>query len=122
MRRYGSLLVMALGGTLGAIVRWRVIEAVGPDRATLAVLAMNIFGSAVVGVLAARSADLDPRVDALLGAGFAGGLTTFSTFALSVARAVDDGDLLPALGHALGTVAATLLTAGIAYRLARPRP
>lgn len=120
MQRYGSLLAVALGGAVGALARWQAVAAVGPDRATLTVFALNVVGSAIVGVLAARAADLPSRLDQLVGAGFAGGLTTFSTFSLSVARSLDEGAMVDALGLAVGTLTSTLLTAGIAYRLARP--
>ena len=121
MRRYGSLIAVALGGAAGAVTRWRLVEAAGPDRAGLVVFALNVFGAAVVGVLMARRSQIPIRIDRLLGAGFAGGLTTFSAMAVSVARSLDEGAVLDATVHALGTMTAALLGAGVAYRLARPR-
>ncbi|MFS0700923.1 fluoride efflux transporter CrcB [Cellulomonas sp. 179-A 4D5 NHS] len=60
----------------------------GLGRATFpwATLTVNVVGSAVLGVVAALvlRGTLDAGWGTVLGAGFAGGLTTFSTFSLDV--------------------------------------
>lgn len=69
------LLLVALGGGLGAVVRLLAARAAGSARSTLLV---NVAGSLVLGL----SAGLDELAYAAVGMGFCGGLTTFSTFAL----------------------------------------
>ncbi len=76
-----TVLLVALGGGLGALVRFLVSSARPGRPATLAV---NVVGSALLGALAHPS----PTVSALFGIGFCGGLTTFSTFAVEVAHDV----------------------------------
>ncbi len=76
-----TLLLVALGGGAGAVVRF-LVGVWRPGRG--ATLAVNVVGSALLGALAGASAS----VAALVGVGFCGGLTTFSTFAVEVAADV----------------------------------
>ena len=72
-------LLVALGAAVGAPLRYLVSLRLPGERATLLV---NVVGSAVLGALVRPS----PSVAALVGIGFCGALTTFSTFAVEVAR------------------------------------
>jgi CrcB protein len=99
------LLVVA-GALAGAPLRLLVIRLAarnGRDPAA-GTLVVNVAGSALLGaVLGAGS--VPGWVVALIGAGFCGTLTTFSTFGADVVRLVEER----ALGRALGYVAATLV-------------
>lgn len=111
----GRLAAVALGGVGGAILRWVVLTS-APAAAGLpwATLSVNVAGSLVLGVALAEEWD-HPRAHVLLhdvvGIGFCGGLTTFSTLAFEVARFTDAGRFGLALGYALLSVGATLLAA-----------
>ena len=70
-----TVLLVAFGGSVGAAVRFLVSRAVPGPRGTLAV---NGAGSLLLGLVAASA----PASYALVGVGFCGALTTFSTFAL----------------------------------------
>jgi CrcB protein len=78
---------VALGGAAGAGVRWAVVTLSGGGWLPWPVLAVNVGGSFVLGVLLAEEWT-HPRTRVLLhdaGAiGFCGGLTTFSTFAVEI--------------------------------------
>jgi CrcB protein len=76
-----NVLLVALGAALGAPLRLLVSRAIPGARATLAV---NVVGSWLLGLVAGTSTS----TYALVGIGFCGALTTFSTFAL---EAVDLG-------------------------------
>ena len=70
-----TALLVLLGGAVGAVVRFLVGRAL-PGR--VGTFAVNVAGSLAVGLLAEAA----PEPDALLGIGFCGALTTFSTYAL----------------------------------------
>lgn len=82
----GSAALVFVGGAVGTLVR--DVSTSSPVVPTMWwVFAVNVVGSAVLGFLGARLARLG-RVNAklLLGTGFCGGLTTYSTLAVDVAR------------------------------------
>jgi CrcB protein len=70
---------VALGAAVGAPTRYAVAVLLPGPRATLAV---NVAGSAVLGLLVHPSAS----TYALVGVGFCGALTTYSTFAVEAAQ------------------------------------
>lgn len=69
-----TVLLVALAAGFGTAVRFVVAARMAGRRATLAV---NVLGCGLLGLLASSS-----EVLALLALGFAGGLTTFSTWAV----------------------------------------
>ena len=85
-----SAALVFVGGAVGTLVRdvltsSPVVSAVVPTMWW--VFAVNVVGAALLGFLGARFARLG-RVNAklLLGTGFCGGLTTYSTLAVDIAR------------------------------------
>lgn len=103
-----SLGVIALGGAAGAVARFAVTGPImgklvpesGPVRFPWGVLAVNLAGCLLIGVVAAGLIDrpADDRLRLLLVTGFLGSFTTFSAFGL------DTFELLRA--NALGYAAA----------------
>lgn len=113
------LLVVA-GALLGAPLRL-LAERVAVRRrghgSVVGTAVVNVAGSALLGVLLGAAA-VPPWVLALVGTGFCGTLTTFSTFGSDVVRLVEQR----AVGRALAYLAATLVlglgAAGAGYVLA----
>ena len=110
-------LLIGLGGLVGALVRWAVLETVG-SRPSLVTLALNLFGSLLIGWLVGRGLT-SPSVWALVALGFCGGLTTFSSFAVDVADRLDQGHLASSSGLLLVTVGLSVLAAATGYRVGR---
>lgn len=76
-------LVLVLGaGAAGAVARHLICEAAQAARGGIAgaVLAINAGGSFALGVLTNVEPQLPPAVLAVVGTGFLGAFTTFSTF------------------------------------------
>ena len=98
------LLVVA-GALVGAPLRLLVTRLTArggrdPARGTLTV---NVAGSALLGLVLGAAAT-PPAVVALVGTGFCGTLTTFSTFGGDVVRMVEQRRLARGLAYVLATV------------------
>lgn len=106
---------IAVGGALGAALRWALGEAVDPGGGwPWATFVANLVGCALLGAVTA----LRPRTDAgrlglqgFVGVGFCGGLTTFSTFAVEVAELARDHRLELAGGYLLASLALGVVAA-----------
>ena len=85
------------------------------------VLAINVTGSLLIGVLVevlAHRAPRNPWVRPFLGAGFLGGYTTFSAYAMDVVTALERGAPEAALTYLSLTLAGALAAACAASALA----
>ena len=92
-----ELLLVALGAVPGALLRWQV-ELHLKDQNLL----VNTLGAALLGLLAGLPAA--PRRQLLLGIGFCGSVTTFSSWMLAAMKHLSAGDW----GAALGLIGLTL--------------
>ena len=89
-------------------------------------LMINVLGSFAIGLIAAvaaKRADIDPRLVLFLRVGLCGGFTTFSTFSLETVGLLEEGRYLAGGGYALLSVALCLagvvLGRALALRLVR---
>lgn len=114
-----ALLVLA-GALAGAPLRL-LAERLAVRRrgrgSVVGTLVVNVVGSAVLGVLLGLS-DVPAWVVALVGTGFCGTLTTFSTFGADVVRLVEERALGRALAYGTATLVLGLGAAGAGYALA----
>ena len=111
-------LLVCLAGAAGAVTRFVVDGAV---RARLgggfpwATLLINVTGSLLLGVLTGvvlfRHAGADAK--AVLGTGFCGGYTTFSTSMFESVRLLQQGSTVRMLGNWLGTALLTTAAAAL---------
>jgi CrcB protein len=86
-----SVLLMALAGACGAVARFLVDGAVTSRRTTTfpwATFGINVTGSFVLGLLAGAFADPGSWWRLVVGVGFCGGYTTFSTASMETVRLV----------------------------------
>jgi CrcB protein len=121
----GLFLAVAAGGLVGAPARYLLDQAVtrraGPGL-PWGTLVINLSGSLVLGFLTglALAGHLPPTAKALLGTGFCGAYTTFSTFTFETVRLLENGRFLGAAGNVLVSVVAGLAAAaaGLAVGLA----
>ena len=116
----GAQLRYAAERVHGRIVGRRVAQGHGtPKEFPWATLTVNVVGSALLGVVAGLvvRGSLDPAWQAVLGAGLAGGLTTFSTFSFDVVELVREGRPLRAGLDVLLSLVLGLAAAAAAYHL-----
>ena len=117
------VLAVLAGGALGAPARYladRAIQARHDSVFPWGTLAINVAGSALLGFLlgAQHHLGLPDSVVLLLGTGFCGGLTTFSTFGYETMRLLEDGAIGEAGLNVLGSLVAAVAAAWLGFRLA----
>ena len=107
-----ELFLVALGAVPGALLRWQVTLH-WADRHLL----VNVLGAALLGYLAGLPAA--PRRQLLVGIGFCGSLTTFSSWMLDAMQLISTGQIAEALGLIGLTLGLGLGAASICFQLAR---
>jgi CrcB protein len=117
-----TALLVFLGGALGAPLRYLVDKAVQGRHDSVfpwGTLTVNLVGCFVLGALtgAAAAHGLPRDWVLLLGTGFCGGLTTFSTFGYETVRLLEDGSLAEAGLNAVGSLVLGLGAAAGGYVL-----
>lgn len=91
MREGSRVALVATGGAVGAVARWWLATPVATGAFPLTTFLVNVAGAGLLGYLVGRVPVRGPRSEAVrltLGTGVLGGFTTFSTYAVQVARAV----------------------------------
>lgn len=120
----GELLAIFIGGAGGALARTGAVIAFGdPARAwPWSIFVINLTGAFALGYVAARPAlrlRRDIYAAALLGTGFCGAFTTFSTMMLELLQMLDAGRIGLAALYATASVTGGLAAIALATRLAR---
>ena len=111
-------LVVALGGFVGAPSRYLIDRAVNnrvESDLPWGTFLVNISGSFVLGLLTGLSLSnhLSSVAKALLGTGFCGAYTTFSTFTFETVRLVEVGQYLEATLNAVVSLVVGLVGASV---------
>jgi CrcB protein len=113
---------VALGGSLGALARWALAEAVPHDdgRFPWATFVANVVGCLLIGVLMVLVVERWPERRLLrpfVGTGILGGFTTFSTYAVDTRTLVAADHAGLAAAYLLGTLVVGLLAVVVGLRL-----
>ena len=107
-----ELLLVALGAVPGALLRWQLALHLADQN-----LVANTLGSAMLGFVAGLPAA--PRRQLLLGVGFCGSLTTFSSWMLDAVRQLGVGEIKAAAGLIGLTLGLGLGAAALGFQLGR---
>ncbi len=123
--RLRTLSILA-GGAVGALTRAAVAKAMphGPGEWPWATFAVNAAGVALLAWLTTRLTEMVAPTRYwrfLIGTGFCGALTTFSTFQVETITLAKHGHLGAALGYAAASLAAGMALAAVATVVARRR-
>ena len=114
-------LLVGIGAIPGAWLRLKMVNHFGPmvpkkHWGTFVVNVVACFGLGLVLALHQRCI-ANPSIALLIGVGFFGSLSTFSTFAVELINELRAGRLFVSLVLALASVAAGLCAAGAGYGL-----
>ncbi|MEL7133180.1 MAG: fluoride efflux transporter CrcB [Pseudomonadota bacterium] len=120
---FSTLSLVALGGAIGASLRWlsgvAVLRALGPTDFPLAILLINVIGSFLMGVFVVVSAHKGlTHLSPFVMTGVLGGFTTFSAFSLETMTLLERGQvtsaslyILLSVGLSVGALALGLILA-----------
>jgi CrcB protein len=119
-----ELAAIFLGGFLGAVARFGLVEALPPHpgRWPWATFAANVAGTFALGYVTTRLQErlpLSAYRRPFLGTGVCGALTTFSTMQLELLDMLDQGDGGLAAAYAAASLAAGFLAVAVATNLVR---
>ncbi|AYJ50175.1 fluoride efflux transporter CrcB [Rhodococcus sp. P1Y] len=116
--------LLVLAGALGAVSRFvldsYVKSKTSTSRFPWATVGINVTGSLLLGVLAGFVLFRDGSTDlqAIVGTGFCGGYTTFSTASFETVRLVQSGKRFLALINALGTLVLSVAACAVGVAVA----
>ena len=122
-----TVLLIAVGGALGTVARYELGLAVPvrPGTFPITTLLINVVGALLLGALLGtlgRTAPNDRIMRPLLGVGFLGGFTTFSTFAVETVQLVRRQHVAVAAAYVIASIAFGLAAARAGERLVRATP
>ena len=122
-----TLFLIAVGGAFGTIARHELSLAVPVAAGTFptTTLLINGAGALVLGVLlgaATRTAPNDRIMRPLLGVGFLGGFTTFSTFSVETAQLARREHVAVAAVYVVASITLGLVAAYAGERLVHAEP
>jgi CrcB protein len=123
----GAWLAVAVGGALGSMARFWLagaIAALTSPRFPWGTLLINVLGSFVIGLvgsltLSPARVGMHPDIRIFLMTGICGGFTTFSAFSLQTLELLQGGEIVPALGYAVGSVVLCVVATYCGWLLGR---
>jgi CrcB protein len=123
-REWDVLGAIALGGFLGGLARYEIGLALParPGTFPVAIFAINVSGSFLLALLMVFVLEVwrpTRYVRPLLGTGFCGAYTTFSTFTVAVDQLYAGGHAALAAGYVAASLAAGLAATGLGLTLGR---
>lgn len=106
-----SILLVGLGGCVGAIGRYTIGEFVKsriPAYPHAGTFVVNMIGCLLIGFVMELTTNASPPWRLVIVTGCLGALTTFSTFGLETVRLLEDSKLNAAAANVIGNIAVGL--------------
>ncbi len=113
-----TLLMVALGAAVGAPARYltdRLVQSRHDSLMPWGTVSVNVLGSLILGGLVGAGTAVSPAVLALLGTGFCGALTTYSTFSFETWRLIEEEDYGAAVVNVVVSVAVAMAAVVLGY-------
>lgn len=119
-----TLFFVAFGGAIGAALRFgfgvALLRALGPTEFPLAILSVNVIGSALMGFFVVMAAHKGlTHLSPFVMTGLLGGFTTFSAFSLETVTLMERGQIGQAGLYVLASVGLSILGLMLGLWLAR---
>lgn len=118
-----NLLLVFIGGGIGSSFRYLIGKWLNPNALIpYGTLAANIIGSLLIGLVlgwAIKNDQLNNPINILIGVGFCGGFTTFSTFSFENFAMLKSGDYLPFFIYFFGSLLLGILAIVIGMMLSK---
>jgi fluoride exporter len=119
-----ELVAIFAGGAVGAVARAEVVRLLPPDpgRWPWATFALNVAGAFLIGYFVTRLQERLPVSSyprPMLGTGFCGALTTFSTMQLELLNMIDAGRAALAAAYAAASLLAGYLAVALGSAVVR---
>ena len=115
-----TVLLVALGAALGAPARYvtdRAVQSRHDSRFPWGTLAVNLVASLVLGILTGAGSRWHPDIAAVVGTGFCGALSTFSTFSFETVRLTLDGARFEAVANVVVSLVAGIGAAALGWSI-----
>ena len=124
LRMFSTVFLVALGGAIGAALRFlsgvAVLRLTGPADFPLAIIAVNVLGSFLMGVFVVAAAQKGlTHLSPFVMTGVLGGFTTFSAFSLESVTLMERGDFAAAALYVGLSVALSIAALMLGLWLAR---
>ena len=108
-------LLVGIGGALGATLRFLVGQFLRAHSFPWATLIVNVTGSLILGVVLFGTGDTERIL--LIGVGFCGALTTFSSFSFETVALWEREDYWLAVGNATANFFCSLVGFGLGWAI-----
>ncbi len=113
-----TVVLVAVAGAAGVLARYGLSTPFHGPALPWATVAINVAGSFLLGILvSSHSFGEDTRT--ILGVGFLGGFTTFSTFSVQAFLDLEAGEPMRAFTYVAASVLLGLAAAAVGYYLGR---
>ncbi|MEL7092950.1 MAG: fluoride efflux transporter CrcB [Pseudomonadota bacterium] len=121
---FSTLSLVALGGAIGASLRWLwgvgVLRLTGPAEFPVAILSANVLGSLLMGVFVVVAAQRGlTHLSPFVMTGLLGGFTTFSAFSLETMTLIERGAMGQAALYVALSVGLSVLGLFLGLMIAR---
>lgn len=115
-----TVLLIALGAAVGAPTRYLTDRAIQSRHETVfpwGTLTVNVVASLILGIMTGAGTHLDPELSVLIGTGFCGALSTYSTFSYETLRLAQDGPRFYAAANVAVSLVAGIGAAALGWWL-----
>ncbi len=114
-----NIFTLAIAGAFGTICRYEIGKLISLQNYPIATLFVNTLGSLFLGFLFFKYATNNQQLYVILGIGFCGGFTTFSTFSLDLFKMIQNENYLQFISYLFLSIILGVVAVMLGYFLAK---